>query len=108
MGKHRKDTGVGIRSVSTPWRDIILVCRKCSKRVDGGFGEKGRLSLRQALRDALRTRGRRRDVRIVEIGCVGLCPKGAVTTSRASRPGELLAVPKGTDIGEVLERLAAP
>ncbi len=105
MGKRHTEKGPGIRSVTTPWREIVLVCRKCSKRLDGGFGEKRRRSLRQALREALRASGRRRDVRIVEIGCVGLCPKGAVTTSRASRPGELLAVAKGTEMGEVLERL---
>lgn len=90
----------------TPWREIVLVCRKCTRRLDGGFGRKCRQSLRSELNDALRASGRRRAVRVIEIGCVGLCPKGAVTVANASRPGELLAVPKGADPGEVLRRLA--
>jgi predicted metal-binding protein len=106
MAKQRTEPGAGIRSVPTPWREIILVCRKCTKKLDGGFGGKREQGLRQALREALRAGGqRRRDVRIMEIGCVGLCPRGAVTASRASRPHELLAIRKGADVATVLARL---
>ena len=26
------------KSAKTEWRDVVLVCRKCSKPLDGGFG----------------------------------------------------------------------
>ena len=26
------------KSAKTEWRDVVLVCRKCSKKLNGGFG----------------------------------------------------------------------
>jgi predicted metal-binding protein len=94
-----------IQATPTPWREIVLVCRKCTRRLDGGFGKKHREPLRSELKTALRAAGRRREVRVIEIGCLGLCPKGAVTVAIASRPGELLAIPRGSDTGAVLARI---
>jgi hypothetical protein len=67
----------------TPWRDVILVCRKCSGKLDGGFGPNGEDSL-------------------------GICPKGAVTVLAARTPGAILTVPAGTDTMTVLARLLPP
>jgi predicted metal-binding protein len=86
-----------ISSVSTPWEDIVLVCRKCSKKLDGGFGPDGDEPLGRAMKQMLRATGRRRSVRVIETKCLGLCPKGAVTVLRGSRPGEMLTVPGGSD-----------
>jgi len=94
-----------IEVTPTPWREIVLVCRKCTRRLDGGFGKKHREPLRGELKTALRSAGRRREVRVIEIGCLGLCPKGAVTVAIASRPGELLAIPKGSDPQALIDRL---
>lgn len=94
-----------IEITPTPWREIILVCRKCTRRLDGGFGKKRRQPLRSELKTALRAAGRRREVRVIEIGCLGLCPKGAVTVAIASRPSELLAFPKGSDPQALIDRL---
>jgi len=88
----------------TPWREIVLVCRKCTRRLDGGFGKKRREPLRSELKAALRAAGHRREVRVIETGCLGLCPKGAVTVAIASRPGELLAVPQGTEAKSLIGR----
>jgi predicted metal-binding protein len=95
----------GIRAALTPWEDVVLVCRKCSRKLDGGFGEDGGSSLRAALKLALREAGRRRRVRVVESSCFSICPKGAVSVMRGSRPGEILVVPAGTDAEDVLRRL---
>ena len=86
-----------IAAVSTPWQDIVLVCRKCSKKLDGGFGPDGGAPLARTIKQMLRQTGERRAVRVIETKCLGLCPKGAVTLLRGSRPGEMLAVPAGTD-----------
>ena len=97
-----------IPATPTPWTDILLVCRKCSKKLDGGFGPSGEQTLPRAVKHALRESGRRRTVRIIETKCLGLCPKGAVTVLAARTPGAMLAVPKGTDAARLLATLPLP
>ncbi len=89
-----------------PTTQIVMVCAKCTRKVKGGFGRKQKHSLRAMLRDALKAAGRRRSVRVVETGCLSLCPKRAVTVVDSARPGEMLSVPEGTPVEAVLERLA--
>jgi predicted metal-binding protein len=103
MGKHRD--APGIRTARTPWEDVVLICRKCSRKLDGGFGKDGASSLRSELKLALRAAGRRRQVRGVETGCFSVCPKRAVSVMRGARPDEILVVPAGADAAEVLRRL---
>ena len=61
---------------------------------------KGKETLRNVLRDAFRIKGRRRDVRIIETKCMGICPKKAATALNASQPDRILTVPKAiaTDV----------
>ncbi len=91
-------------TIPTPWQQVILVCKKCSKKLDGGFGPDGSDTLGRALKGAARQAGRRREVRVIETKCLGLCPKGAVTVLPAGRPGEMLSVPAGMDPAAVLAR----
>jgi predicted metal-binding protein len=88
----------------TGWRDVAFLCRKCGKKLDGGFGPDGKQSLRRALRDRMRAEGRRGELGILEIGCLGICPKGAITMGLASAPGEVLIVAAGADIAALLDR----
>lgn len=94
-----------IQSRPTPWTTIILVCGKCSRKLDGGFGPDGDDSFRTAVKDELAERGQRRAVRIVETKCFGLCPKKAVVAVNASAPGQLLTIPRGTRSGDALSQL---
>ena len=107
MGHKRKTTLAGMLAVPTPWQEIVVVCAKCSRKLDGGFGPDGEQTLRGALRDTLREQGRRRTVRIVEGGCFGLCPRGAVAVAHGASPGTLLAVPRGESAPAVLEHLGS-
>jgi predicted metal-binding protein len=91
-----------VTTIPTPFQDVVLVCRKCSKKLDGGFGPDGDETLGKALKHVLRQSGRRRTVRVIETKCLGLCPRGAVTALRGSRPGEMLAVPRGSDPETIL------
>ena len=93
-----------IPSFPARWRSFVLVCGKCSRKLDGGFGKKRKHALNEALRGALKAAGRR-ELRVVNTGCLGLCPKRAVTIAWAGKPGELMAVPEGTDPESVLARL---
>ena len=97
---------VHIETVTVPHRQLVMVCRKCSKKLDGGFGEDGAETLERALKRGLRAAGQRRDVRIVRTACFGACPKRAVTMAISDHPGELLLVPAGTGIAEVMGRLS--
>ncbi|MGE0740296.1 MAG: (2Fe-2S) ferredoxin domain-containing protein [Hyphomonadaceae bacterium] len=95
-----------MRKAKSHWQDVVLVCRKCSKKADGGFGRGGRKSLAKALLKALALKkGRRAAVGVVEVDCMKLCPKAAVTTVVASRPGVMHAVPVGASMGELVGQL---
>jgi hypothetical protein len=86
-----------LRSRPTPWQEVLILCRKCGKKLDGGFGPKRGESLKTELRQALRDVGRRRQVRVMETGCLGICPKDGVTALNATHPGTIHIIPTGAD-----------
>lgn len=105
MSKKHKAIEGEIVTASGPWRDLLLVCRKCSRKLDGGYGEKHKDTLPNAMKQVLRDQGRRRDVRILEVGCLGICPKDAVTVMHGAAPGEMLVVPEGLDLTLLAKRI---
>jgi predicted metal-binding protein len=95
-----------IRARPTPWKTVILLCGKCTRKMDsGGYGPKGKDTLRTVLREAVRDKGHRRDVRIIETRCMGICPKKAVTALNAGHPEKILTIPRGTAATEAMARL---
>jgi hypothetical protein len=84
----------------TPWRTVLIVCRKCGKKLDGGFGRKRKESLKTVLRQ-----NRTREIRICETSCLGLCPKGGVTALNATNPGTIHVIPAGTDPAGAMQTL---
>lgn len=101
-----------VKTAPTAWRDVVLICRKCQKKLDGGgFGPDGDLTLKKALkrylkRDHIRVgKGRKAELALIHTGCFDVCPKGAVTVVNAARPDILLVVPAGADLLEVKSRL---
>ena len=98
-----------LKTVRSNWSGTILVCAKCSKKLDGGFGPKGKTSLAKALRKELGLKkGRKGAAGIVEVKCLGVCPRGAVTVVDGSHSREWLIVPEGTDIATVVGELGLP
>ena len=97
------------KSTKTEWRDVVLVCRKCSKKLDGGFGPDGDLTLKKALRKYLHLKkgkqGRKGALTVTGTDCFDICPKGAVVAVNAAQPKKLLIVPAGADLFEVKTRL---
>jgi predicted metal-binding protein len=81
----------------TPWRNVVILCRKCGKKRGGGFGRKRKESLKTVLRKTLRNAGRRRDIRILETSCMGLCPKGGVTALNATHPRTIHVISVGSE-----------
>jgi predicted metal-binding protein len=94
-----------VRSRPTPWNTVILLCGKCARKMKGGYGRKGKETLRAALRAELTAKGFKRAVRIIETRCIGICPKKAVTALNASRPDKILTIPKGTGADEAIAQL---
>jgi predicted metal-binding protein len=92
--------------VRSNWDHAVLVCRKCSKKLDGGFGPDGGERLAKALRRHLSLKkGRKASAGIVEVNCLGICPKGAVTVINGSQSREWLLVKPGADLDELARRL---
>jgi len=97
---------MAIDSAKTRLRNVVLVCRKCSKKLDGGFGPEGNQTLKKALRKYLKAgKGRKAKLAVVHTPCFDICPKNAVVAVNAARPKELLIVPTGADLFEVKARL---
>lgn len=88
------------------WQAAVLVCGKCSKKAGGGFGRKGRTPLAKALRkvDGF-GKGRKAEVGVAEVKCLGLCPGAGVTVVDTRRPGEWLVVAPGEDLEGLASRL---
>ena len=92
--------------VPSHWRGTVLVCSKCSKKVGGGFGPKGKTRLAKALRELGNgKKGRKADFGVIETRCLKLCPKGRVVVIDGAAPGDWLLVKPGTPVEDVAERL---
>jgi predicted metal-binding protein len=88
--------------VRANWSNTVLVCAKCSKRLGGGFGPKGKQPLGKALRKHLGLKkGRKAAAGVVDVKCLGVCPRGAVTVVDAAASRQWLLVPAGADLDEV-------
>ncbi|MDR6851243.1 putative metal-binding protein [Sphingomonas sp. BE123] len=92
--------------VRSNWSNAVLVCTKCSKKLDGGFGPKGRQPLGKALRKHLDLKkGRKAAAGVVDVKCLGVCPRGAVTVVNGAASREWLLVPAGADLDELVAAL---
>ena len=95
-----------LRTVSSRWQGVALICRKCSRRLKGGFGPDGDQRLAKALRRQLaqddgHDKGRRARLGVVEVGCLDICPKRGVVMIRSNAPDEWLIIPAGMPLAEV-------
>lgn len=87
------------RRINANWSNAVLVCRKCSKKLEGGFGPEGNKSLAKALRKHLRLgKGRKARAGVLEVGCLDICPKRAVTVVDTRTPDRWLIVRPGANL----------
>ena len=80
---------MAIKTSKTKWRDVVLVCKKCQKKLDGGFGPHGDKSLKKALKKYLKPgdrKGRKAELAVIETACFDICPKNAVIAVNAAEP----------------------
>lgn len=96
-----------MKTVRSNWSNTLLICRKCSQKLGGGFGPKGRTPLAKALRKELALKkGRKATLGIIEVKCLGVCPHGSVTVVSGAHPREWALVRAGADTTEVAKALA--
>jgi predicted metal-binding protein len=93
-----------LKRVSSNWNSSVLVCAKCSKKIGGGFGEKGKMPLVKALRKTL-GKGRKARIGVTPVKCLGVCPKNAVTVIDSRKPQQWMIVRAGTPIAHVAAAL---
>jgi len=108
-----------MKYVKSDFTDVVLVCRKCAKKLKGGFGPDAESSLPKALRaevarrdgaakPAKKLRRKGASVAIVEVDCLDICPKNAAVVIGAGEPGRWRVIAPGEDTGSLLEELAPP
>lgn len=95
------------RRVASRWTNAVLVCRKCSKKLKhGGFGPDGDKPLAKALRRHLHLRkDRKAHAGIIEVGCLDICPKRAVTVIDTRHPDQWLIVRPGASLDALAHEL---
>jgi predicted metal-binding protein len=95
-----------IRRIPTKHEEVILVCRKCLKKIGGGFGPDGDMRLDKAMRRELRLgKGRKSRIRFLRVPCFDICAKNAVTVVKGSEPGSFYLIPRGTALADVAATL---
>jgi predicted metal-binding protein len=95
-----------LKRVRSDWHSAVLVCGKCSKKLGGGFGKKGRVPLAKVLAKILGlNKGRKARLGVVETGCLGICPRDGVVLVDGAAPGEWMIVPRDADVAELAARL---
>jgi hypothetical protein len=96
----------GIRTVTTRSETIVAICGKCGRKLGGGFGDGGSRSLAKALKKSLDLpKWKRSPVRLVETGCMKLCPKGAVAVTTSGDARLVYVIPAGTPVAEIAAHL---
>jgi hypothetical protein len=95
-----------MQSYPIPWRgQLVLACGKCQKKLKRSKGAK--------LSKALKRRGRRDQqgikLRVVEVACLKMCPKGGITVCTQDQVGrnECSIVRNRADVDSLYEQCTA-
>jgi len=98
------------QDIRANWSHAILVCRKCSRKQaksGHGFGGK-KTSLAKALKKETGAgKGRKARLGIVEVPCLGICPKQGVVLVDTRTPGQWRIVSPDASIEELALELTA-
>jgi predicted metal-binding protein len=91
-----------IRKIRTRHEEVILVCRKCSKKIGGGFGPNADMRFDKAMRRELELgKGRKSRIRFLRVPCFDICAKNAVTVVKGSEPESFYVIPRGAALEDV-------
>ena len=78
----------GLRSYRAPWKgQIVLVCRKCEKKLRRGSKKSKLAKLGKELKKLTKRNQDAPELRVIEVGCLKMCPKGGVTVCTQQQLG---------------------
>ena len=96
----------GLRNYPAPWKgQIVLACRKCRKKLKRDGKKNGVARLRKELKKRTRRNEDAQQLRVIEVSCLKLCPKGGVTvcTQRQLGDNQCCIVRSNADIDALVE-----
>lgn len=94
--------------VSANWSHAVLVCRKCSKKLEKkgrGFGPEDKRLAVVLKRELAAGKGRKARVGVIEVPCLDICPKGRVVVVDSRRPQDWAILDPDADFAAEVERL---
>ena len=95
-----------LKIVRSDWSRTLMICAKCSKKVGGGFGSNGKKPLAKVLRKELGLKsGRKAAMGILEVKCLKVCPRGAVTVVDSRNSREWKIIQAGVSVDAVIDGL---
>ncbi|WP_267386369.1 hypothetical protein [Sphingomonas sp. GC_Shp_3] len=95
-----------MKTVRSDWSHTLMICAKCTKKIGGGFGAKGKHPLAKVLRKELGLKfGRKAVMGIVEVKCLKVCPKNAVTVVDSRDVHEWKIVAAGVSTAAAIKEL---
>jgi predicted metal-binding protein len=100
-----------LRSYPGPWKgELVLVCRKCQKRLQQDGGNKKLARLRKTLRKRARRLDDSLDIYAVDVPCLKMCPKDGVTVCTGAQAAghECSIVRSLTDVDVLIGSLERP
>jgi hypothetical protein len=94
-----------LRSYRAPWKgELLLVCRKCQKKLK--HEKNGLAKLRKALKKRARHDENGPRFHVLEVPCLKMCPEGGITvcTQRQVGRGECSIVRSSADIDALYQQ----
>lgn len=96
-----------VRSYRAPWKgQLVLVCRKCQRKLKHDGKKSGLAKLSKALRKRSRREEDGPALYVVDVSCLNLCPRGGVTvcTVRQLARKQCSIVRTRADVDALLEQ----
>jgi predicted metal-binding protein len=96
-----------LRTYRAPWKgQIVLVCRKCQKKLRGGK-KNGIAKLGKELKKRAEPGEDGPQLRVIQVSCLKLCPKGGVTvcTQEQLARNECSIVRTRTDVDALIRQM---
>jgi hypothetical protein len=90
-----------VRSYQGPWKgELLLVCRKCQKKLKHDGKKNGIAKLSKALKKRARHDENAPRLHVIEVTCLKMCPEGGITicTQRQLGRGECSIVRSKADV----------
>jgi hypothetical protein len=96
-----------VRSYPAPWKgELLLVCRKCQKKLKHEGKKNGISKLNKALKRRARHDENAATLYVLQVPCLKMCPRGGVTvcTQRQLGRGECSIVRSSADIDALYQQ----